>query len=101
MNRTYTKKDGTVVQKNYIYSTGNNVDKLCDAVNEKFNLKPRQIGSVERVSDMCTNSIVQIGNNYGGFIVLASGDDKTLCNYLKGILSNEINITYSFVKKGV
>lgn len=30
----------------------NNVDKLCDMVNEKYNLIPNSIGSIEHHSDM-------------------------------------------------
>ena len=43
--------------------TTNNVDKLCNLVNEKYNLKPNSIGSIEYHSDMCESAIVY-GNRY-------------------------------------
>lgn len=54
----------------------NEVDKLCKRVNDKFGLRNRQIGSVERYTDAVTNSIVQIGNDYGGHTCLITGTDK-------------------------
>ena len=44
----------------------NNVDKLCEMVNEKYNLLSNSIGSIEHHSDMTENSIVQILNQYRG-----------------------------------
>lgn len=69
----------------------NEVDKLCERVNDKFGLRNRQIGSVERYTDMCTNSVVQIGNNSGGYSVLISGTDKQLISYLNAILQDKFN----------
>lgn len=69
----------------------NEVDKLCKRVNDKFGLRSRQIGSVERYTDMTTNSIVQIGNEYGGHIVLITGTDKQLVSYLEAVLQNKFN----------
>ena len=69
----------------------NKVDMLCERVNNKFGLKNRQIGSVERYTDMCTNSVVQIGNNTGGHIVLITGTDKQLVSYLEAVLQNKFN----------
>lgn len=67
----------------------NEVDKLCKRVNDKFGLRNRQIGSVERYTDMTTNSIVQIGNEYGGHTVLITGTDKQLISYLESVLNNK------------
>ena len=36
----------------------NKVDMLCKRVNNKFGLRNRQIGSVERYTDSSTNSVV-------------------------------------------
>ena len=69
----------------------NKVDMLCERVNNKFGLKNRQIGSVERYTDMSTNSVVQIGNNVGGHIVLITGTDKQLVSYLEAVLQNKFN----------
>lgn len=69
----------------------NKVDMLCERVNNKFGLKNRQIGSVERYTDMSTNSVVQIGNEYGGHIVLITGTDKQLVSYLEAVLQNKFN----------
>lgn len=69
----------------------NEVDKLCKRVNDKFGLRNRQIGSVERYTDMSTNSVVQIGNNVGGHIVLITGTDKQLVSYLEAVLQNKFN----------
>ena len=42
----------------------NNIDKLCDMVNEKYNLLSNSVGSIEYHSDMSESSIVQIMNSY-------------------------------------
>lgn len=72
----------------------NNVDKLCDMVNEKYNLIPNSIGSIEHHSDMTENAIVQICNNYRGVRQLISGDDKTLKKYLQNILEDKIILNF-------
>ena len=36
------------------------IDILCDRVNEKYNLRHHQVGSVERYQDMCETSVVQV-----------------------------------------
>ena len=72
----------------------NNVDKLCDMVNEKYNLIPNSIGSIEHHSDMTENSIVQILNQYRGVRQLISGDDKTLKKYLQNILEDKIILNF-------
>lgn len=64
----------------------NDIDKLCDFINEKNGLKPREVGSLERVKDMTQNSIVKIGNEYGGYIPLYSGTDNELIEFLQGFL---------------
>lgn len=72
----------------------NNVDKLCDMVNEKYNLIPNSIGSIEHYSDMTENSIVQICNKSRGVRQLICGDDKTLINYLHNILEDKIVLNF-------
>ena len=67
----------------------NEVDKLCKRVNDKFGLRNRQIGSVERYTDAVTNSIVQIGNDYGGHTYLITGTDKQLISYLESVLNDK------------
>ena len=67
----------------------NEVDKLCKRVNDKFGLRNRQIGSVERYTDAVTNSIVQIGNDYGGHTCLITGTDKLLISYLDSVLNDK------------
>ena len=67
----------------------NEVDKLCKRVNDKFGLRNRQIGSVERYTDAVTNSIVQIGNDYGGHTCLITGTDKQLISYLESVLNDK------------
>ena len=69
----------------------NKVDILCRRINEKYGLRNRQVGSLERYTDSCTNSIVQIGNNYGGHTTLISGTDKQLIAYLNSILDGKMN----------
>lgn len=76
----------------------NKVDMLCERVNNKFGLKNRQIGSVERYTDMSTNSVVQIGNNVGGHIVLITGTDKQLVSYLEAVLQNKFNFYDLLIK---
>ena len=72
----------------------NNVDGLCDMVNEKYNLIPNSIGSIEHYSDMSENSIVQILNQYRGVRQLILGDDKTLKKYLQNILEDKIILNF-------
>lgn len=69
----------------------NKVDILCRRINEKYGLRNRQVGSLERYTDSCTNSIVQIGNNHGGHTTLISGTDKQLIAYLNSILDGKMN----------
>ena len=78
------------MEKKYDYSKVNDIDKLCDMVNEKYNLKSRQIGSIERYKDMTIQKIVQIGNQYGGFYDLKIGTEKDLKEFLKLILDDKI-----------
>ena len=72
----------------------NSIDKLCEMVNEKYNLIPNSIGSIEHHSDMSENSIVQILNQYRGVRQLISGDDKTLKKYLQNILEDKIILNF-------
>lgn len=84
----YKKKDGTV--STYNYTKENPIDKMCDLVNQKYGLRNRQIGSIERYTDSCTNEIVQIGNKYGGHTTLISGTEKVLKNFLQKILDDKV-----------
>lgn len=84
----YKKKDGTISE--YNYTKLNKIDDLCDRVNEKYNLRNRQIGSIERYTDMTTNKLVQIGNNFGGYIDLMCGTEKQLEAFLRNILDDKI-----------
>ena len=54
--------------------------------------------SLERYTDSCTNSIVQIGNNHGGHITLISGTEKQLIAYLNSILDGKMNLYSSLLK---
>ena len=71
-----------------------NVDKLCELVNEKYNLIPNSIGSIEHHYDASENSIVQIVNKSRGVRQLISGDDKTLEMYLQNILKDKIILNF-------
>lgn len=70
------------------------IDKLCKQVNEKYNLLPNSIGSIEHHSDMCENSIVQICNQYRGTRQLICGDEKTLQKYLTNILEDKVILKF-------
>ena len=72
----------------------NNVDKLCDMVNEKYNLLANSVGSIEYHHDASENSIVQICNKYRGIRQLISGDDKTLIKYLRNILEDKVILNF-------
>lgn len=63
-----------------------NVNKLCEMVNEKYNLIPNSIGSIEHHYDANENSIVQIMNKSRGVRQLIYGEDKVLMKYLQNIL---------------
>ena len=71
-----------------------NVDALCNAVNEKYNLLPNAIGSIEYHHDATENSIVQIVNNYRGVRQLTYGEDKVLLEYLRNILDDKIILNF-------
>ena len=70
------------------------VDKLCCLVNEKYNLLPNNIGSVEYHHDATENYIVQICNNYRGVRQLISGDDTILKKYLMNILDDKTILNF-------
>lgn len=72
----------------------NNVDKLCEMVNEKYNLIPNSLGSIEHHSDMTESSIVQIVNKYRGVRQLISGDRNVLKLYLQNILDDKIILNF-------
>lgn len=71
-----------------------NVDILCKMVNEKYNLLPNTIGSIEYYHDASENSIVQICNKSRGVRQLIYGDDKTLIKYLRNILEDKIVLNF-------
>lgn len=58
------------------------VQSACDAINEKRGLETYQVGSLMHLSDMATNAVIQFANKSGGYYTLATGDDKSLVNYL-------------------
>lgn len=74
------------------------IDKLCKQVNEKYNLQPNSIGSVEHHSDMCENSIVQIVTKSRGTRQLIYGENKTLEQYLKNILEDRVELNFLNIK---
>ena len=67
-----------------------NVDKLCEMVNEKYNLKQNSVGSIEYHNDATENSIVQICNEARGTKQLIYGDNTTLKKYLQNILNDTV-----------
>lgn len=58
------------------------VQSACDAINEKRGKLLNDIGSLFHLKDMATNAVAQVGNKDGGYYILATGDDKSLVNYL-------------------
>lgn len=72
----------------------NNISSLCELVNDKYNLKPNDIGSIEYHYDMCENSIIQICNKARGSRQLIYGDENTLRKYLNNILNDTV-VLYS------
>ena len=89
MKNHYVKKDGTVKQYAGSYKTINDLDYLCEVYNELNNLKHRQVGSLERNTDMYDNRIVKIGNEYGGHFVLKEGTQKELVDFLKTMIKSK------------
>lgn len=81
-------------KKTKIDITTNNVDKLCDLINEKYNLLPSSIGSIEHHSDMCESSIVQICNKARGHRQLISGPEPVLKTYLRNILEDKTILNF-------
>lgn len=77
----------------------NKVDMLCERVNNKFGLRNRQIGSVERYTDSSTNSVVQIGNEYGGHTTLITGTDNQLIAYLESVLDGKFKFYDSLIRR--
>lgn len=71
-----------------------NVDKLCEMVNEKYNLIPNSIGSIEHHDDASENSIVQIANKSRGVRQLIYGEDKVLIKYLQSILDDKTVLNF-------
>ena len=72
----------------------NNLDKLCEMVNEKYGLLPNEIGSIEHHQDSCENSIVQICNKYRGTRQLIYGADPILKKYLQNILADKTILNF-------
>lgn len=71
-----------------------NVSKLCEMVNEKYNLIPNSIGSIEYHHDATENSIVQIMNKSRGVRQLTYGEDKVLIEYLRSILNDKTVLNF-------
>lgn len=74
--------------------TTTNIDDLCDMVNQKYNLIPNSVGSIEHHSDMSENSIVQIMNKHRGVRQLVSGGEKELKQYLRSILEDKTILNF-------
>lgn len=74
--------------------TTTSIDDLCDMVNQKYNLIPNSIGSIEHHSDMSENSIVQIMNKHRGVRQLVSGGEKELKQYLRSILEDKTILNF-------
>lgn len=89
MKNHYVKKDGTIKQYAGTYKNINDLDYLCEVYNEMNNLKQRQVGSLERNTDMCGTRIIKIGNNYGGYFVLKEGTQKELIDYVKTMIQSK------------
>lgn len=70
------------------------VDDLCDLINEKYNLLPSSIGSIEYHSDMCESSIIQICNKARGHRQLISGPEPVLKTYLRNILEDKTILNF-------
>lgn len=70
----------------------NKIDSLCNQINTKYNLKSRQIGSIERYTNMTSNKIVQICNNAGGYRDLMCGSEKQLTQFLRNILDGKVHL---------
>ena len=70
------------------------VDDLCDLVNDKYNLLPNSIGSIEFHSDMCESAIVQICNKARGYRQLICGPEPVLKNYLRNILDDKTILNF-------
>ena len=70
------------------------LDILCELINDKYDLKPNQIGSIEYHSDMTENSIIQICNQYRGYRQLICGPEPMLKKYLQNILDNKTILNF-------
>lgn len=89
-NKEYKhKKQGRPVKEKRITWKLNNIDNLCDRINQSRGLNDRAVGSIYHYSSMTENLIVQVANEAGGFISLASGTDKDLVNYLMNKIKGE------------
>lgn len=72
----------------------NKIDLLCNRINDKYNLKRHQVGSIERYQDMYGTSVVQVCNQFGGTRTLIIGDEKVLIKYLQNILDNKTILNF-------
>ena len=70
------------------------IDKLCEKVNQKYNLKQGKIGSIIYHYDASENSIVQVLNQYGGVRQLIYGTDAELIKYLQNILNEKTTLNF-------
>lgn len=71
-----------------------NIDELCEMINEKYNLIPNSIGSIEHHHDATENSVVQIMNKARGTRQLICGEDKVLLQYLQSILDDKTILNF-------
>ena len=82
------KKTNTDKPKKY------DISKLCELVNDKYNLKPNQVGSIELYSDMCGMSLIQLCNQYRGHRELIHGTEPTIRKYLQNILEDKTILNF-------
>lgn len=74
------------------------LDDLCDLINNKYGLKPNEIGSIEWHSDACENAIVQIMNQYRGARQLITGPEPVLKQYLQNMLEDKTQLNLNLYK---
>ena len=98
MKQFYTTKSGETRQYKSNYKNINNLDALCDLYNDLNNLKPRQVGSLERQTDNCGSRLVKIGNEYGGYFVLKEGTQKELVEYIRAMIKSKETHLRRYVK---
>lgn len=71
-----------------------NINKLCDLVNDKYGLRPNDVGSIEFYNSMTQSSIVQICNKNRGIRELVTGPEPVLKQYLENILNDKTILNF-------